>query len=203
MTKTLVGKLEFISFFHPIKIDDLDIREHLWKFFYDLNGVQASMKQTMNSIEIYSDVKSEYKVKFEKDNENKSLLILLSKEPKFGFSNLCAYIPDMLKRLNGMQVIVNITKDSIKFENDPEEKVYELKYTRNNSCEIPDDKVKEICKIGEKDCCIFCTVDADGFLCEKFSSLGENLLHKYAEGTMRATRIGNCKIVGRTENSFS
>jgi len=78
---------------------------------------------------------------------------------------------------------------------------FELKYTGDgNSCKIPDDKVREICKIGEVDCCIFCTVGGNGFNCEKFNSyLSRVLLDRHSKGDMRASRIGNCKITGRIE----
>ncbi|MDD4922620.1 MAG: hypothetical protein PHS30_09125 [Bacteroidales bacterium] len=199
--ETLTGKLEFISFFHIIKVGDKDLRDYLWKLFTDLNGVKASMKQTMNCIEIYADDESENHLKFERDHGNKSLLILLTKEPAWGFSNLAAFIPDMLQRLNGMQVIVTLTEHSIKIENDPGEKVFELKYTDGNSCRISDDKVMEICKPGTEDCCIFLTMGR-GWSCEKFnSSMARLLLQRHAEGTMRASRIGNCKIVGRNDPS--
>ncbi len=203
--QTLKGKLTFISLFHPVELITtegiVDLRDHLWKLFTDLNGVKASLKQTMNSIEIYADDESDSRLKFERDHGNKSILMLLTKEPAWGFSNLAAYIPDMLERLNAMRVIVTLTEHSIKIENDPDEKVFELNYTHDNSCKVPDDKVKEICKPGTGDCCIFLTMSGGmGWSCEKFSGmLTRTLLQRHAEGTMRASRIGNCKIVGRID----
>jgi hypothetical protein len=203
--QTIKGKLTFISLFNPVELITAegvtDLRDHLWKLFTDLNGVKASMKHTMNSIEICADDESDSRLKFERDHSNKSLLMLLTKEPDWGFSNLAAYIPDMLERLNGMQVIVTLTEHSIKIENDPDEKVFELNYTRDNSCKIPDDKVMEICKPGTGDCCIFLTMSGGmGWSCEKFnSSMAGILLKRHSEGSMRASRIGNCKIIGRID----
>jgi hypothetical protein len=203
--ETLKGKLKYISLFNPIELTTidgvLDLRDNYFNLFANINGKPATMKNTMNSIEISVDEASEYHMEFKKDDKEETLLIILTKKPEFGFSNITAFLPDMLNRLNAMQVIVTITEDSIKIENDPEEQVYELSYTHNNSCKISDDKIKEICKIGEvKDCCIFLTVGPDGFTCEKFnSSLAHMLLDRYSRGTMRANRIGNCKIVRRID----
>jgi hypothetical protein len=201
--KIIKGKLRFISLFIPIELttDDgiLDLRDNIFKLFADINDKPVTMTNTMNSIEICVDKKSEYHMKFEKNDEKESLLILLTKKLEFGFHNLGAYLPDMLQRLNGMQIIVSIDNNSIRIENDPLEQVYEIYYTHNNSCKISDDKVKEICKIGEKDCCIFCSISGNGFECQKFSNVATILLDRHSRGTMRASRIGNCKIVGRKE----
>jgi hypothetical protein len=204
--KIIKGKLEFISMFHPIRVktksEEIDLRKDIFKLFLDINDKPTTMMNTMNSIEIFVDDKSEYRMKFEMDNVKETILMLLSKAPEFGFSNLNAYIPNMLERLNGMEIIVTIDDNSIRIENDPLEKVYELNYTHDNSCSIPEDKVKEICKIGETDCCIFLTVSGNGFECQKFNNTSRMLLDRYSRGTMRASRIGNCKIVGRIESKI-
>jgi hypothetical protein len=130
--------------------------------------------------------------------EDRTLLILLEKIDGFGMSNLCAYLPEYFQRLNGMNVIVEIEDNFISIIHDPDEKVYEINYTRGNSCKIPDDDVKTICKPGEKDCCIFLSMASGGFECQKFdSSTCRMLLDRHSKGTMRASRIGNCMIVGR------
>ena len=201
--KILKGKLEFISFWQPIKLitetKELDLRDEYFQVLENLNGKPARMDCHMNDITVRADEDSEYDIKFEKDDVKDTILMILDKRNDFGFSNLGAYIPDMLQRLNGMQVIVTVNDQSIGIEHDETEKVFEINYTNNNSCKIPDNKVKEICKIGEDDCCIFCTTGSNGFMCEKFNShMASHLLNRFSEGTMRANRIGNCKIVGRT-----
>jgi hypothetical protein len=108
----------------------------------------------------------------------------------------------MLQRLNGMQIIVTVGDDdkSIKFEHDTTQTVFELKYTDGNSCKLSDEDVKNVCKIGTEYCCIFLAVGSKGFSCEKFDSfMARQLLDRHISGTMRASRIGNCKIVGRIE----
>ena len=85
---------------------------------------------------------------------------------------------------------------------DPEEKVFGLYFTDDNSCKIPPGKEKEVCKIGEgTDCCIFLSAGSKGFACEKFDSfIARNVLDRLAKGTINAKRIGNCALLGRKEN---
>jgi hypothetical protein len=197
--KTLKGKLKFISLFEPIMIGNVDLRDYYFKLFEKLNGVKTKMDYSMNSIEIVADENSDKVVKYENDG-NGILILLNNADGSFGMSNIGAYLPDILQRLNGMKVIANITDIGIKITNDPKEKVFEIYYTRNNCCKIPDDKIKTVCKIGEKDCCIFISAGSDGFECLKFDSPSARmLLDRYSKKDIRASRIGNCKIVGRKE----
>jgi len=202
MKNELKGKLEFISLFQPIKLftndGEIDLRKQYFKLFKKLNDVKSKMDCTMNSIEICADENSDKVVKYE-NNKDGILILLNNADGSFGMSNIGAYLPAMLQTLNGMNIIMTINDMGIKITNDPEEKVFELYYTRNNCCKIPDDKVKTICKIGEKDCCIFCSVS-----CLKFDNPSARmLLERYSKKDMRASRIGNCKIIGRNENRES
>lgn len=208
---TLKGKLTFISLWHPINLEtedsELDLRVQYFGLFRNLNGKKANMKYGMNDLTILADEDSEYEMVFEKSGDEiestdtDTIGIILKKSGEgWGMSNIGAYLPDALQRLNGMQVIVEVKEDSIAIRHDETEEVYEIKYTHNNSCRIPDEDVKKICKIGKADCCIFCSVSGNGFLCQKFDGhMATHLLNRHAEGTMRASRIGNCKIVGRIE----
>jgi hypothetical protein len=200
---TLKGKLTFISLWDPINLttenEELDIRTDYFRVFTNLNGKKTSMKYGMNNIKIFSDESSDRKMIFEKNDEDDTIRMTLENINEWGMANIGAYLPDQLQRLNGMRVIVEFDDESISIYHDENEKVYELNYTHNNSCKIPDDKVKEICKIGETDCCIFVTAGSNGFMCEKFNYMAVTLLDKYSKGTMRASRIGNCKIIGRIE----
>jgi hypothetical protein len=197
--KTLKGKLQFISLFEPIMIGDIDFREYYFKLFEKLNGKKTKMEYSMNSIEIIADENSDKVVKYEND-ENGILILLNNVDGSFGMSNIGAYLPEMLQRLNGMKVIANITDNGINITNDTKEKVFGIYYTRNNCCKIPDDKIKTVCKIGEKDCCIFISAGPDGFECLKFDSPSARmLLDRYSKKNMKANRIGNCKILGRKE----
>lgn len=199
--KTLKGELQFISLWHPIKLTSdtgvLDLRETCWKVFTALNGCPATMENTMNSIEIHEDLESKRKMEFEMKGDG--ILIALT-EGHIGFTNVSAYLTDMLERLNSMEVIITVGEKSIKFEHDTDQSVHELNYTDGNSCKLTDDEIHNICKIGQgKDCCIFMSAGSKGFMCEKFGFFGRTLLDRYSKGDMNAGRVGNCKIVGRKE----
>lgn len=203
---TIKGILTFISFWHPINLEtkdgEIDLRVQIFELFEELNGKKTSMTCGMNNLTINADEESKYVMKFLRDTENggETILMILDIPDDFGFSNIGAYLPNTLQRLNGMQVIVEVDDKSISFNHDNNEKVHEIKYSDNNSCHISNDDAKNICKIGQKDCCIFLTASGNGFNCEKFNShMARIFLDRHAEGTMNATRIGNCKIVGRIE----
>jgi hypothetical protein len=197
----LIGKLEFISLFHPINLTKkdgtvIDLREHFFKVFENLNGINSSMNQTMNSIEIIADASSPSQVKFKNDGE--SLLILIKSET--GMSNISAYLPAMLQKLNGREVILIETETSIKICNTPHEWVFELEYTHGNSCKIPEGQWDTVCQIGTHNTCIFVTAGPNGIMCEKFNTpMARTLLNRHHEGTMNATRIGDCAVTGRKE----
>jgi len=203
---TLKGKLEFISFWNPIRLitdsGELDLRQDYFRVFTNLNGKKASMKGGMNNITVTADEDSEYFMNFKKDDEENTILMILEVGgEKWGMSNLGAYIPDMMQRLNGMQVIVEFDDQSIGIRHDESEKVPELNFnTDGNSCSLSPEFAEEVCKIGRDGCCIFLAAGSGGFLCEKFDGhMARILLDRYSNGTMRANRIGNCKIVGRIE----
>ena len=206
----LKGKLTFISFWHPINLEtedgELDLRVQYFGTFRELNDKKASMTYGMNDLTILADAESEYEMVFECTNDTPELrdddtigMILKKSGEGWGMSNISAYLSDILQRLNGMQVIVECGEDSIAIKHDEAEEVYEIKYTRNNSCQIPTEDLTKVCKIGEADCCIFMSVGSCGFECQKFDSMASHLLKRHAEGTMKASRIGNCKIIGRIE----
>lgn len=205
---TIKGILEFTSLWNPINLEtedgEIDLRVQIFELFENLNGKKTSMTYGMNDLKIATDDSSKYVMKFHRDTvvgDMETILMILDVPNEFGFSNIGAYLPDTLQRLNGMRIIVETDETSISFRHDEDETVNEIKYTSNNSCHVSDDDVKTICKIGQEDCCIFLTASGDGFNCEKFNSgTARILLDRHAEGTMNATRIGNCKIVGRIDN---
>jgi hypothetical protein len=200
--ETLKGELQFISLWHPIKLIEVDgketdLRNTCWKVFTALNGCPASMKNAMNEIEVSEDLESKRIMEFEmKDG---GILIALT-EGSIGFSNVSAYLSDMLERLNSMQIIVTVGEKSIKFEHDTTQSVHEVNYSDGNSCKLTDKEIHDVCKIGQgKDCCIFLSAGAKGFMCEKFNYMAVQFLDRYSKNDMNAGRIGNCKIVGRKE----
>jgi hypothetical protein len=198
----LKGKLTFLSCFDPIYVDKIDIWKLIEDFLIKNNNEKCSLDYSMNSISIKKDETSLKTIKFEHDKDG--ILCLLQDIDKFGFTNLISYIENILQNLNSRNVLVNINEEEINICVDvTNDNVYELYYTENNSCEIPGDKVNEICKPGTENCCIFLTVSKT-FSCEKFNSpIARTLLYKLKQKEMRASRIGNCKLMGRKENNHN
>jgi hypothetical protein len=201
--KTLKGKLEFFDFFN-MKLyynkKEINLLNHLDEFFTNLNDKKTSMTYNMNSLTIKADESSEYKLEYKKDNE--SVFCLINKTEGVGWSNVEAYLENIFQRLNSRQVIIKIDKNEFFIQPDLNEKVFGLFYTNINSCKIEDDKVKEICKPGSEECCIFLSAGGNGFNCEKFDTyMARMLLHRLKQGIMNAKRIGNCAILGRKENN--
>lgn len=199
--KTLRGKLEFISLWDPIKLqtteETIDLRDHLFPRLKLWNGLKAKMDYSKNDISIGLSSESPDTLKFDHNKEEDTISFIL-KTPT-GFTNLGAYLPNILQILNGRYVDVDLEEDFFKIIG-VEQTLYGLYYTDNNSCKVPDEDVKNICQPGTSHCCIFLTAGADGFHCEKFDSyMARQLLYRFNEGTMNANRIGDCELLGRKE----
>ena len=200
----LQGKLEFISLWDKIKLttetDEIDLRDYYFKLFDHLNGKKTRMTHGMNSIEFSADENADRIIDYLNDGER--IGISLRSEDKSSASNIGHYLPSTLQTLNGRNVVVSFTDSSIKISNNPDENVMGLYYTDDNTCKIPDEKVKEVCKIGTRDCCIFLSAGAKGFSCLKFDTPSARmLLDRYSKKEMNASRIGDCKILGRKETN--
>ncbi len=204
MTAELKGKLEYTSLFEPIKLigeeKEIDLRDYYFPLLEKLNGKKSRMDDQRRSIEIYGDETSENIIEYQ--NAGDGILMLIKRIDGKGVSNIAAYLPDALQRLNGRQVIVEVSeKNGLKLFANPEEKVFGLYYTgAGNGCKIPEGAEKTVCKIGTDDCCIFCCLGAGGFGCLKFDSLStRQILQRHAKKEMNATRIGNCEVLGRKD----
>ena len=77
----LNGKLEFISFWDPIKLETengiVDLREVYFQVFNSLNGKKSSMTGKMNALKISADETSDRVMKFEKNDKENTIQILL------------------------------------------------------------------------------------------------------------------------------
>jgi hypothetical protein len=199
--KTLQGKLEFISLWHPIKLEtdkeSINLQDYLFPIFEKINGKKAKMNYNNRSIFISADETSENILSFEYNKLEDTISFLLNRPD--GFTNLNAYLSNVLRHINGQFINVALNEDNVLIESDKNQTVYGLYYTKNNSCKIPDEDVKNICNPGTTHCCIFLTA-SDEFYCEKFNSpISRNRLNKYNDGLTNATRIGNCELLGRKE----
>ncbi len=196
----LKGRLEYTSLFRPIKLftetGQLDLWEYYKNLFSNLNGQKVSMAYTLNSIETKSDDNSELILSYQNDKGGIGILISNTSSG----TNVAAYLADMFQRLNARHVIVEIDDTAIKIQSDESEQVYGLRYTNNNNCIIPDDKVHSLCKPATTDACIFFSVSGTGCECMKFNStFARMVLDRHEKGTLNATRIGNCALLGRAK----
>jgi len=202
-TKIFKGELEFISLFKPIKlyvfkgeVEYIDLSIHFFKVMEYLDGRNTTLIDDLKQFELKHDLEADRKLKYR--NDGKYIAITLNSVT--GMSNIGAYMPMAMQRFNGMKVIATVTESSIRIEPDPEHKNPEIYYTHDNSCALEADHIKNICKPGTLDTCIFLTLGGTGFMCEKFnSSMASTLLDRFGEGNMKASRIGGCTLVGRRD----
>lgn len=174
---------------------ETDLWPEVERFFLSLNGKKADQKQERDGYTLSADESSEFWFKY---IPGKCLLL----ERSMSMRNVSAYLDEGLTWLSGRLVEIEIEDGKqIKFTASASEKVYGVYFAEaGNSCEVPNGIEKTVCKIGQHDCCIFLSLDSTGFKCEKFSgSMARMLLDRLAKGTIRASRIGNCALLGRKE----
>lgn len=197
----LKGRLLYMGWFNrPWKLvmeggAEIDLWPIIDKFLVSLNGKRANHERTRDGYTLSVDESSEFRLEYVTGQ-----YVFLQKTESFGKSNVHAYLDDALGWLSGRLVKVEIENGKqIKFTADKSEKVFGVYFTEEgNSCKVSSDAVKTVCRVGQHDCCIFLSACADGFHCEKFNSpLARMLLDRLAKGTIRASRIGNCAILGR------
>jgi hypothetical protein len=201
--KTLRGKLEFISLWRPIKLHTaegtIDLRDEIFPLLTLWNGRKALIDYTKKHIIVGLSETTDGVLEFEHVKE-KEIISIIIKKPD-GFTNLGAYIPNTLQFLNGQYIDVDLEEDYFQIIG-AKQTLYGLYYTDGNSCKVPDEDVKNICQPGTTHSCIFLSVGANGFQCEKFDSyMARQILYRYDEGTMRATRIGDCELLGRKDDN--
>lgn len=197
----LKGRLLYMGWFNlPWKLMTDDGEIDLWpiinKFLTLLNGKRANHKQVRDGYTLSADETSEFKFKYTPGE-----YVLLEKSD--GMSNVHAYLDTALGWLSGRLVEIEIEDGKqVKFIADVSEEVFGVYFAGDcdPSCEVPRGAEKTICKVGQHDCCIFASVSANGFGCQKFNGpLARMLLDRLAKGNIRASRIGNCALIGRKE----
>ncbi|MFA4890586.1 MAG: hypothetical protein WC587_03100 [Candidatus Paceibacterota bacterium] len=199
--KKLKGRLWYLWWGNkPWKLMTDGGETDLWplmeNIFISLSGKRVSHKRELESYILFLDPDSGSQLEYE---PNKSLV--LKAIEGFGWTNISAYLDEVLIWLDGRMVEIEIGDDGLKICADKTEEVFGLYFTDGNSCKIPQNAENTICKIGQgKETCIFVSLSQDGFYCEKFSSMTARvLLDRLAKGTLNAGRIGNCALLGRKE----
>lgn len=203
MNRTLTGILNFHGWFHPWLLitlgEKFNIFPEVQKIFKALNGQSVTFKQGIESFAFMRDETSDFILEFSEGID--STTAFLKRKDGNGGSNLGAYLPDALQWINGRTVTFSSTESTFEVVADPNEKVFTLPFTLNNSCLIPKGKEKEICKLGTDEGCLFCSLNGDQeWYCEKGnSSIALVLLNKLGDGAS-SSRIGNCLIKGREDD---
>jgi hypothetical protein len=204
--KRFKGRLLYMGWFNvPWKLmmesGEIDLWPVIDKFFVSLNGKRANHDQARDGYTLSVDENSELQF-----NYIPGEYVLLEKPEGFGMSNVHAYLDNALIWLSGRMVEIEIEEGKqIKFTADKDKEVYGVYFVGDgNSCEVPIGAEKTVCKIKQHDCCIFLSVGADGFHCEKFSgSTARMFLDRLSKGDIRASRIGSCTILGRKEREVA
>lgn len=203
MTVVIEGVLEYLSWnrYWSVTAEDrvADLAEHFWQVAQRLQDQPVNLDMKPGSFTLRADPASEWVLEFD---EVGSGIIIVRQGATFGFTNVLSYLEAILCNINAQEVIASIEDDSFTvFANPTTQASYpglmRPREVRGNSIPISDEIVKTRCGAGTADACIFITASADGFACEKFNgSLTRMLLDRKAQGTMRASRIGNCRIDG-------
>lgn len=204
MIQAIIGKLEYLTWDRPWALaleggGTHDAAVPFWDTALAMAGQRAGHSYQKDFYALRLDEGSPTELRTGGRGEGAGLFNM---DGSFGFSNVAAYLEWTLVALNGREVIVLFAPGRLfRIEATVTEQVPEVKYYGSgNMGRIPAGEEFSRCKAGEPDCCIFLTGAPSGFQCAKFSGpLARSLLHRKAQGTMRATRIGNCRLVGREE----
>ena len=196
--KKLKGRLQYMGWSNqPWNLMTEDGEINLWliveEFLVSINGKRANQDQKRDGYILRADEKSAFQFNYVSGE-----CVLLKKPEGFGMSNVHHYLDTALIWLSGRMVEIEVENGKqIKFVAD--EEVHGVYFAgEGNSCEVLKGDEQVVCKIGQLDCCIFLTAGSNGFCCEKFNGpLARSLLDRLAKGTIRASRIGSCAILGR------
>lgn len=206
MTTVIEGCLEYLSWNRNWLVaserDTVDLSVHFWDVAKRLKDQPVGLTLKPESFTLRAVPGSIWHLEFE---EVGSGIVISRKGEHFGFTNVLAYLETILCNMNAQEIIASVEDGRFAVFANPvaAAKVPALKRPRDaagNSIPISDDIVRTRCGAGTADACIFITASASGFSCEKFGgSTTRMLLDRKAKGTMRATRIGNCRLDGWEE----
>ncbi|MBU6370798.1 MAG: hypothetical protein KGH93_03070 [Patescibacteria group bacterium] len=200
----LNGRLEFLGLLTGCAVSTekgkTDLMAEIESLLARLNGKQVSQEfKDGRGYKIFSDDTTDEKLKHESVPEYRLALLV----GPTGGVNIYAYLELSLMALNGRSVNAEITDTSFEIAGDPSEKVHGVHFTDGNSCAVSEETRESVCKMGKPGCCIFLAYSPEGFACQKFNSpIARVILERHAEGRMRASRIGNCAILGRKEKAI-
>jgi len=194
------GRLQFMGWNLPWKLvtadnGEVDLDPVIERFFISLNGKHVKEEEGPDSYGLVADESAKFEFEYAQGG-----CAILKNSKEIAISNVQAIFENILVWLSGRMVEIEIEDGKqMKFVADKSEEVLGVYFIgEGNSCEVPKGIEQTVCKCGQSDCCIFLTIGTGGFRCEKFSGpMARLLLGRLAKGTIRASRIGNCSIIGR------
>lgn len=200
--QVLKGRLLYMGWFHrPWRLVTADGEIDLWpiidRFLVSLNGKHAGHQRMHDGYVLSAEKTSRFQFVYVPGDS-----AVLENTGVFEWSNVHAYLDDVLVWLSGRMVEIEIEDgERVEIAADVSEGVYGVYFVGDGrACEVPSGAEQTVCKIGQHDCCIFVSMGAAGFHCEKFSGpLARMLLDRLAKGDIRASRIGDCANLGRKE----
>lgn len=204
------GRLEYLGWRHPWNVfptDDvgaelgpIDVKPFFWTFAERHKGQLCAQDHQRGCYVLKPDTASEMSLDFDIVGAG---ILLVRADGGFGFSNVSAYLDTALMFLNGQHVIFAPPGEEFRVAADTSHPVFGVKrHGDGNLCKIPTGKETEICKPGTPDCCLFLIMGGGGFECAKFCPpTARMLLARKVEGSIRATRIGDCEVLGGPDDS--
>lgn len=207
----MTGVVTFTGMWNPIFMttpegDEVNISDMIYEFMEKNNMQPAKVVCDRNSFTLKmmeSDRVLNILREFDDKGELKRFGIGIEvPDGGWGWTNTQLQLEGLFISLVGRNAILEMEDDTLTVKldefNDDVPTVYYDK--GNNAVLVGNYKVKDVCKPGTNDCCIFLTASADGFGCSKFNGpTSRVLMNRHAKGEMNATRIGNCKCGGRWE----
>lgn len=186
------GTLRFLQWDGPWMVGEVDIRPSVMSLADRLHDSRVSQDRAPDACSLSADKKS--------DSAFSSETWWMVLQNGFGGTNCLAALSCSLQSLNGRDVIASITDDGFKiFDPDPS-KYHGVKYHGGNLARVCDGDETRVCEMCTDACCAFLAHTKDGFMCAKFDSyLCRQLLGRIADGSMNATRIGSCRLLGRED----
>jgi len=188
------GILLYLGLHGEWNVDAQGFKELVLDFFRKNNGAFARMKcRSQELFEVVLDNTAELKISFD---EATSCWL----EKPTGMTNVLVYLGYFLQGVNSRRITVEVSENKLSICVDKNELVPKVPYREMKSTHLIDKNfVMKTCRPGTKDACVMLLLEPDGFCCGKFSGrMCGVLLNKVLDGSLKATRIGSCKLDRKT-----
>lgn len=178
----------------PVELSSIiDIHQ----FLASVHGKRGKLEKAPDSFMLRVDPREEYSV-FTCRPGKHPLIVTFS-----GWITILPPFYTALNELLGRRVTVDVEMgEYLKVAADPSEQTFGVYFKKNgNSCELPKGAEQVVCRVNRRNGCIFLSVGADGFACEKFNSpVAHEMLMRLSNSQTNSRGIGNCSLLGRKES---